>query len=38
MLSMKNLIRESLNTIENVCKKYDLRTLSDKISQLQIEL
>ena len=35
---MKDIIAESLRTIENVCRKYDLHTLSEKMSKVQTEL
>ena len=35
---MKEIIKDSLKTIESICGKYDLHTLSEKMSKVQTEL
>ena len=35
---MKDIVKDSLKTIESICRKYDLHTLSEKMYKVQMEL
>ena len=35
---MKDIVKDSLKTIESICRKYDLHTLSEKMHKVQMEL